>query len=199
MTRFVMFALLTAIGVLCILGIYFLKDSYRLLPISASKIGAATEFSSWLKFDAPSGKFNVMMPAVPQNATQNITDPKTKELRHYDMFVAQKGNGSMFIVSLIKFATNSSPPEILKKTVINDLLASNAQNQLQEMKVGTFENYQTMEFTISNPNTTVKGMTFVDGNTLYLISAVFPNQFFSVDDYEHFVNSFHLANTKLPK
>jgi hypothetical protein len=195
MTRLVMFGLLIAIVVLMVLGIFFLKDSYQLLPLSASKIGAPGPFTSWRPYDSPSGKFSVMFPAAAQNATQNITDPKTQTIRHYDMYVAQKGNGSMFMISLITFSSNISSDDMLKKTVISDLLAANPQNQLKEMKVGSFENFQTMDFMIANSDTTVQGMTFVDGNTLYLISAVFPNRFYSADEYNYFIKSFELQKS----
>lgn len=192
MTRLVMIALLTAIAVLLILGVVFIKDSYRLLPIAASKEGAPGQFTAWREFDSPSGHFSVMLPAVPQNATQNITDPKTKDVRHYDMFIAQKGNGSMFMISLITFNSKVISPDTLKKTVINDLLAANAQNQLKDMKVTSFEDNASIDFMIANSDTTVKGFTFVVDNTLYLVSAVFPNQYFSEAEYDFFVKSFHV-------
>lgn len=195
MTRIVMIVLLTAIAALLVLGVVFIKDSYQILPIAASKIGAPGQFTEWRKFDSSSGNFNVMLPAVPQNATQNITDPKTKEVRHYDMFIAQKGNGSIFMISLITFSSSSISPETLKKTVINDLLAANPQNQLKEMKVGTSEDYTTLDFMIDNSNTTVKGFTFVVDNTLYLISAVFPNQYYNEAEYDYFTKSFHLSKS----
>lgn len=187
-TRLVMIAILSAICALLVLGVVFIKDSYRILPLGASKEGQAGPFTEWRNFD--SQKFNVMLPAVPQNATQNITDPKTKEVRHYDMFIAQKSNGAMFMISLITFKGTS--PDTLQKTVINDLLASNPQNQLKDMKVGSFQDSKSIEFKIGNPDTTVKGVTFVVGNTLYLLTAVFPNQVYSDADYDYFIKSFHL-------
>lgn len=197
MTRLVMIALLTAFVVLGVLGVTFLKDSYKLLPIYASKEGEPGQFSSWSEFQAPNGKFHVMMPGIPQNATQNIKDPKTKELRHYDMYVAQKNNGSIFMVSLIKFPEPHAAPEMLQKTVVNDLLAANPQNQLKSMKVGSYKDYKTLDYSIVNNDMTVQGMTFVDGNTLYLVSTVFPNQYYNAEEYEHFIKSFELGERPL--
>lgn len=194
MAKFITLTLLAAFALLCLLGLFYIKDAYRLLPLGASKEGAPGQFTAWRKFDSQTGGFNVMMPAVPQQASQNISDPKTKETRHYDMFVAQKAEGTMFMVSLIKFSSNAG--DLLKKTVINDLLASNPQNQLQDMKVGNFEGFETLDFTITNSNTVVQGFTFVDGNTLYLISAVFPVQYYSASEYDYFVKSFHLEKAK---
>lgn len=196
MSRGLMTAIWIAIALLLALGVFFIKDSYKMLPLAASKEGAPGPFTSWHSIDSPTGHYKVMMPAIPQHATQNIVDPKTKNLRHYDMSIAQKSDGSMFMVSLITFQGTNSSPDILKKTVINDLLAANPQNQLKEMEMGSFQGYPSINFTIANSDTTVKGLTFIEGNTLYLLSAVFPNQYYSAKDYDYFIKSFDLDAEK---
>ncbi|MFV0341191.1 MAG: hypothetical protein ACK5MA_11300, partial [Parachlamydiaceae bacterium] len=148
MTRLVVIGILTAFAVLFFLGLGSIKESYKLLPISASKEGAPTQFSSWKDYKPPSHKFSVMMPSYPQNAKQTMKDPKSKDVRKYDMYVAEKEDGSLFMISLIQFPDSKETPEFIQKSVVNDLLASNPQNQLKSMKVGDYKGSKTLDFTI---------------------------------------------------
>lgn len=194
MTRFVVMAILTAFVVLFFIGLGNIKDSYKLLPIDASKEGAGTtKFSSWKDFHSPDQKFSVMMPAYPQNAKQSMKDPKTKEIRKYDMYVAEKEDGSLFMISLIQFPESKETPEYIQKSVVNDLLASNPQNQLKSMKIGDYKGKKTLDFSITNNEMTVEGMAFSDGDTLYLLSAIFKNNSYNPEEFKYFVSSFDLT------
>lgn len=192
MTRLIVIFMSTVFIVLVFLGILFLKDSYQILPVAASNTGEPTQFSSWRDFKAPDGKFSVMMPSFPQNAKQSMKDPKTKQPRQYDMYVAEKDNGTIFMISLITFVNNTETPELLQKSVVNDLLAANPTNQLKTMKVGDYKGMKTMDFSIENATMTIEGMTFSKGETLYLLSAIFPNATYNPEEFRYFVNSFDL-------
>lgn len=199
MARFAFLLTLTAIAIVGFLGIFFLKDSYKLLPLGSTKETPAP-FADWHLFDAPSGKFRVMLPTLPQHATQSNKDKKTDEVRHYDMYVAEKLDGSIFMVSLITFPNSKEAPEMIQKTVVNDLLASNPSNQLKNMKVGEYKKFKTIDFAIENNEMTIHGMTFVDGATLYLLSAIFRNSAYNPEEYEYFIKSFELwPLTKSPR
>lgn len=194
MTRFVVIGILTAFAVLFFLGLGSIKESYKLLPIAASKEGAgSTQFSSWRDFRAPDHKFSVMMPAYPQNAKQTMKDTKTKELRKYDMYVAEKEDGSLFMISLIQFPESKETPEYIQKSVVNDLLAANPQNQLKSMKIGDYKGKKTLDFSIVNDEMTVEGMAFSDADTLYLLSAIFKNSTYNPEEFKYFINSFDLT------
>lgn len=194
MTRFIVIGILTAFAVLFFLGLGSIKESYKLLPISASKEGSGTQFSSWKDFKAPDQKFSVMLPAYPQNAKQTMKDAKTKEVRKYDMYVAEKEDGSLFMISLIKFPDSKETPEYIQKSVVNDLLAANPQNQLKSMKIGDYKGKKTLDFSIINNEMTVDGMAFSDGDTLYLLSGIFKNNVYHPEEYKYFINSFDLTS-----
>jgi hypothetical protein len=193
MTRLVVIGILTAFVVLFFLGLGSIKESYKLLPISASNEGAPTQFSTWKDFKAPNLKFSVMVPSYPQNAKQTMKDPKTKDVRKYDMYVSEKDDGSLFMISLIQFPDSKETPEYIQKSVVNDLLASNPQNQLKSMKVGDYKGKKTLDFSIVNNDMTVDGMAFSDGDTLYLLSAIFKNSAYHPEEYQYFINSFDLT------
>lgn len=192
MTRLVFSATLAIVLICVVLGVSFLKDSYKILPIPSNATLKGAPFADWHDFTAPSGRFRIRLPVLPQHATQTIRDPKTGEVRNYDMYVAEKLNGSVFMVSLIRFPDSKEAPEMLKKSVVNDLLASNPSNQLKQMKVGQYNQFKTLDFSIVNNEMAIDGMTFVDGDTLYLISALFQNAFYNPEEYKYFSNSFNL-------
>lgn len=200
MTRLTFVFTLIAIAVIGFLGIALLKQSYKLLPIGATKEFAPLPFADWHSFETATGKFRVMLPTLPQHATQTNKDSKTEEVRHYDMYVAEKLDGSIFMVSLITFPDSKEAPEMIQKTVVNDLLISNPTNQLKNMKVGAYKKFKTIDFAIENNEMTIHGMTFVDGDTLYLLSAIFRNSSYSPAEYEYFIKSFELGPvTKAPQ
>lgn len=192
MTRIASIAIITAIVVLGFLGIMFLKDSYMLLPIKSTPIDTSP-FANWRDYQAPGGKFRVMLPTTPQRAEQTTRDPRTKELRHYDMYVAQENDGSTYMISIIKFPENKQSPEEIQKTIVNDLMAANPANQLKNMKVGQFKQFKTLDFEISNPDTTINGMTFMEGNTLYLLGTIARNSALNPAEYQYFIKSFDLS------
>lgn len=194
MTRFVVIGILTAFAVLFFLGLNSIKESYKLLPISASSEGAPTQFSSWKDYKAPNMQFSIMLPTYPQNAKQTMTDPKTKAVRKYDMYVSEKDDGSLFMISLIQFPNSKETPEYIQKSVVNDLLASNPQNQLKSMKVGEYKGKKTLDFSIVNNEMTVDGMAFSQGDTLYLLSAIFKNNAYHPEEFQYFLNSFDLTD-----
>lgn len=190
MTRFLIALFGTAALVLIILSVIFLKDSYRVLPIAGSDPSLVPRFADWQEFKAPKGAFQALFPTIPQAASQTVRDPKTQQVRTYDMYVAERSNGTIFMVSLIEFPGYTGSLEDLKKTIINDLIVSNPQNQLKSMTVGIYKLFPTIDFVITNRITTINGRIFSDGNVIYLLSGIFSNAFFNQEEYDHFINSF---------
>lgn len=178
-----------------------LKSSYKILPIQQAKKVDTAPFSDWHDFRAPTGKFAVRLPVLPQHATQTVVDPKTKQSRFYDMYVSQTDDNRIFMISLITFPEDGKEaPEMVQKTIVNDMLASNPKNQLKSMKVGDFHNFKTLDFTIENPDMTLVGTTFMNGPTLYLLTTIFNANNYNAKDYDYFINSFNLltpAESKL--
>lgn len=196
---FVILIILIAI-LLSILAVKSLKTSYRILPIQQAKKVDTVPFSDWHNFKAPTGKFSVRLPVLPQHATQTVVDPKTKESRFYDMYVAQTEDNRVFMISLITFSGDGKETsEILQKTIVNDMLASNPKNQLRSMRVGDFHNFKSLDFSIENPDMTLVGKTFMNGPTLYLLTTIFNAHNFNAQDFDYFTDSFKLLTPEESK
>ena len=196
MTRFLVALFGTAFLVLIILSVLYLKESYKMLPIEGSDPRLVPPFVEWYEFKPTSGSFQAKFPTMPQYGSQTVRDPKTGTTRHYDMYISEKANGTVFMVSLIDFPDTTESMETLKKTIINDLLTSNPQNQLKNMQIGNYMLFKTIDFVISNPTTTIDGRTFSDGNIIYLLTVIFNNAFVDQKEYDFFINSFEWITPK---
>lgn len=176
MTRFFFALFGTIILVLVALSIFYLKDSYKVLPITAHE--------AWYDFTAPQEIFHVKFPTEPHQSTQ------TTKTRHYEIYTAEKSNGTTFMVSLIEFSDHKESMETYKKAIINDLLMADPQNQLKSMKVGTYHLFSTIDFVITGTTKTIQGRIFSDGNEIYLLTGIFSNIAYDPSEYNYFINSF---------
>lgn len=194
------------IALLVILGIYLMvshaKDSYKILPIDehegAIKLEADpnSHYELWREFSPQSGDFKVLFPGVPQNATDKITDSKTKEVNKYDMYVAAKDNGTAFMISVVTFPREVSPSaeESTLTDIINEMIARNKNNNLKMMKPSTFHNHTSMDFAIENGEATIAGKVFMHNKTMYIISMIAKTTSFNQKDLDFFINSFSFEN-----
>jgi hypothetical protein len=185
-----------AIVFIGIMGFQMMKDSYKILPINDKQPANLTkfDFQNWHEFSAPSKTFKVLLPALPQRATENVDDPKTQEKRKYDMYVAQQDNGTIFMISLITFPNLESREEgyeILKQ-IMNDMIASNPSNKLNMMEEGDYKGYPTIDFSIENGELTIDAKTFIINETLYVLTRIGKSKDYTRDEFLFFINSFEL-------
>lgn len=197
MSRFTFILVLLLIILFGFLAINGLKSSYKILPIQESKAVDQVPFSDWHRFVSNEDQFSVKLPVMPQHADQSIHDPITNKKRLYDMYVAQTDEGTIYMISLIKFQDPmQANDDFLQRTIINDMIASNPKNQLKDIQVGQFQNQQASTFKIENDLTIVLGKTFVDNKILYLLTAIFDKENFNSEDFDYFINSFQLHSNK---
>lgn len=186
-----------------ILLMYNLKNSYKLLPINDSQTEAetplvddTTKLRNWREFSSSTGHFKVLFPTIPQHATDVISDPKTKEPRKYDTFVAAENGGPAYMVSAITFPRNLED-DMLEETlhsVVEDMLARNKANKLNSKDFGKIGKYKALDFVITNGEMSIAGKVFAEGDTLYILSLVTKSENFNKKDLDFFVNSFTMQD-----
>ena len=193
-----------AIIFICILGFRMMKDSYKILPINEKQPTNLTafDFQNWHEFSAPSGTFKVLLPSLPQRATENVDDPKTQEKRKYDMYVAEQDNGTIFMISLISFpdlVSREEEYEILKQ-IMNDMIASNQSNKLNTMEEGEYKGHPSIDFSIENGELTIDAKSFIVNEILYVLTRIVKSKNYTRDEFLFFINSFELipGNTPAP-
>ncbi len=155
-----------------------------------------TQFHQWHEFSSPKAKFKVLFPTLPQHATDTIDDPQKKEKREYDMYVSEKENGTIFMISIIKMInTDVKIDENALTNVMNDILANSPQSKLKTMQMGTYQALPSLDFSIENDQVNIDGKAFLDGNTLYLLTSAAKIPSYEKGEFDFFVNSFELLNS----
>lgn len=159
-------------------------------------------YTNWKRYTEPTGRFTITLPSMPQHATESVADPKTKMPRNYEMFVAPKGDGSVFTVTLVTLAEmdgKETEDEVLHD-YMNELLSKNPKNELKDVKNGNFLGYKTLDFTIHNDELDVVNRIFLKDKTIYVLAEgqKLENKPADADgkDYEFFLESFQLTPNK---
>ena len=136
------------------------------------------------------------LPAPPQSATESIAIPNTDKKRHYEMYVSEELNGSMYMVSLITYPDDkeiSNSSEMLKDT-IDEIVQGKPGNKIKKMEDTFFQSHKAIEFNIVNSKYNVEGVVFMLNRTVFLLSYIASDSNFNRKDYDHFIKSFKLKN-----
>lgn len=160
------------------------------------EIKQISHYENWKEFTPPNGNFKVLFPILPQHAADKILDPRTREPRKYDMYVAANAPGTVFMISAITFPNgiDERDQEDILSGIVNEMLARNTDNKLKMMEKGNFRNFRSTDFSIENGDITLGGKAFIKDNTLYVLSVIAKRGSFDVRDFDFFVNSFDLVN-----
>lgn len=199
MVKYVTLFIIVALALLSVLTVRFSKDYYKILPLQNSdpaKIDLEKyNFQDWKEFDSPNGRFQVMLPTIPQQATENIKNPKTGETRKYDMYVSERLNGTIFMISLITFENHFTPEkrELLLTEMMDDMVNSNPKNELLSKAYGEYLGNRSLDYTISSVDVNIEAKTFMVDNTMYILSRVTPSSENDPSEFNFFVNSFELT------
>ncbi len=177
---------------------------YKVLPLRQAEpnaLGAAPPeevFNDWLDFKSPKGGFHAFLPVFPQNAKENVTDPRTKEVRKYDMYIAEKGDGTIFMVSLITLPKVPEKGEEQKylQGLIDNMLAGNESNKLVDSKITTFKTYPAIDFAIDNQDLAIKGIVFIKKDLLAILTRVSKIANRNNNEFTFFSNSFNFNPPK---
>lgn len=166
-------------------------------------VDRTTEVSSinhWVDYTPPSKKFSAKFPTSPQHATDRLTDTKTKEHKHYEMFISES-NGKVFMISVISFINTDQlkDEEAILKSIIDDMVSSNPSNKLENIQYGSYQGLKDADFLITNNSYAITGLAFINKNQLYVISSLSKTPTETKNDFEYFVKSFNLNKESLEK
>lgn len=198
MKRSLVYLILLAMVSAVFIWFYFIKDSYEILPLTAGN-GQSEAFKDvWFDYEAPAKEFKVSLPLLPQTATQDLPDPKTGEVRHYEMYVAQTNGGTIFMISLITFPKEMD--ETVKsstlKNMMNDMVSANPNNKLKTESSVSYAGESAIDFTIESESTLIQAREFFKGQTLYLLSLITKKDRPEKNHFEQFIQSFKINENK---
>lgn len=196
MVKYATLIVIIALILLSVMTLQFSKDSYKILPLENSDPAKVDmekyNFQDWKEFNSPKGGFQVMMPNIPHQAAENIKDPETGEIRRYNMYISEKFDGTIFMISLITFENkpNKQEAERLLDSMMQDMLNSNPENSLESKSNGNYQGNPSLDFVISNSDITINAKIFMIGNTMYVLTRVAPSADTDPSEFNFFVNSF---------
>ncbi len=197
MAKYLTILLILALALASFFTFWFSKDSYKILPINqqpASEVAIEKyNFQNWHEFSAEDGAFNVMLPALPQHAKEvvNVTE---KESRHYDMYVSEKGDGTVFMISSITFKglpAGFDKREILR-SMMDDMVASSPSNELRKEEEGEYKGHASLQYTIDNKDNAIDVKSFMDKDKMYVMTRVTKAVNYNTEEFNFFTNSFDL-------
>lgn len=155
-----------------------------------------TNLHQWREFSSDTGRFKVLLPTLPQHVTDMFADPKTREQRKYETFVAAGDNGAAFMISAIKYPNtiDTSDKEETLKSAVADMLARNKENKLNKMELGKFRDQPAIDFSLTNGDLLIVGKVFSHNDILYILSMINKHSSFNPLELDFFVNSFDFTD-----
>ncbi len=190
------FVMLAAAGYLIIANY---QTTYKVLPGDLNHPPESEGYSLWRPFTAEDGSFAVSLPVLPQRAENHRKDEHTGEDRKYDMYAAEKNDGTVFVISKISSEHQGDfGVDAVLEEVRDDMVNSQVDNKLISATKSKFLGHDAMDVTIEHPKAQIEGKAFLDGKTLYLLMYVAPRNHYDRKEFDHFVESFQLAPGKAP-
>ncbi len=197
------------LGIIAVLLVlFFMRDTHTTQQQASMTVtesagtpvphSTGADFSDWREFTPPAGKFKVLLPGLPQHATDKFVDPTTNEPRKYETFVAVDEHESAFMISMITFphAIDDKAVDEVLKSIVNEMLKRNKDNKIVSMKLGNFRYYKALDFSLANGDLVIEGKVIAHDDSLYVLSMISKNNNYSPQSLAYFVNSFVLIDTK---
>jgi hypothetical protein len=206
-TKIGFLVLLLAVVLGCSLMLSHYKEMYKVLPLQQAEplpLGAVPPeevFDQWVDFKSLKGDFHVFFPFFPQNAKEKVTDPKTKEIRKYDMYISEKGDGTIFMLTLITLpkVPEKESGESYLKNLIDDMVNGNENNQLISSKKVKFKNHDGIDFVIDNKELLIKGLLFIKEDIIAILTRISKIADRNDEEFTFFSNSFDFNAQKEDK
>lgn len=197
MTKYLTLFVIIALLLTSVITYQLSKDSLSPPPLQEEGVNLeGFEFQNWHEFIAPNEKFTVLLPSLPQHATKNVIDQNTQEPRNYEMYVAEKPDGTIFMITLITFedAIKNSDTDKLMRRMMNDMMDTNPNNELRSVETKKYKGLDSLDFSFGNTDVNIDAKTFVIGDTLFILARIVNVQNYNADEFNFFINSFDLSS-----
>ncbi len=169
-----------------------LKKSWEVLPVFPAPEMPGSSFQNWNMFNDPEKEFQVLFPSVPKNASKELRNEQTAEVSKQNVFVAEKTNGSIYMISRIEFPSTDivKDEEKVLKAAIDDLVNANPKNVLISSKAENFQGKKALRFEIRNQDVYTQGLAFLRDSSLYVLTAISRTTDRDDAEFGNFVSSF---------
>lgn len=191
MTRGISLVLL----LILILGVvfFFFKPSKT---EEIKKLSPSSE--TWHSYTSPNQEFRVLMPGRPIHASDSIKDPKTKEIKQYEIFISNKEDGTLYSINLISFPQNEKKEldDQFLENVLTEMLNSNPDNKIKSITPTNFDERKAFDFVVDTANTSIYGKAFLKNKTLYVLSTTSAKKDnLNLQEFDFFLKSFQFTHS----
>ena|GEM_PF-5734150 len=185
------------LGILAVMaGAFWFYNERResLAPQEAAPVGTIkAQMSPWTEYTAPLGQFKVLLPSHPHHSRVSHDN------KDYEIFLSPQNEGTLYSINLISFpekeaADAAKDPQFLEKA-LSEMLKSNPQNEIKDMRKGQYQNAEAFDFTVASQGLQIKGKAFLVGNTLYVLSTSTPDGGAKPQEFDFFIKSFQLKTS----
>ena len=165
-------------------------------PLVTDKMPVST--TPWHEYNAPMGKFRVLLPNTPHHSVDVVPDPESKENRTYEIFITASDKGTVYSINLISFPENKTAvyDDKFLEGFVNKLLLSNSKNVLKSLNKTSYRSGNALDFSVQTEDKVLHGRAFLRNKTLYVLSTASPvGELTDPGEFDLFINSFHLSET----
>jgi len=175
------------------IGIYYVYMHEKMAE------GEKEDFLTWKEFVPRSGLFKTLLPSPPQYGKDYIAIPNSDKKRRYDMYAAEKIDGTLFLISVITYPPEvdiSSSDDIIRQN-IEDLMHNKVDNRLTKLVNLSLHEHKTFDFSIENRDFDIQGRSIQDDHVVYMLVYITQKESFDPKEYQYFIDSFQLLNRQL--
>lgn len=192
MQRTFLIAASLIIAALILLWFLNIKKSWETLPVYPATEMPGASFQNWNMFNDPEKEFQVMFPTEPKNASKELRNDQTAEVSKQHVFVSEKNNGSIYMISRVEFPNADLIKDNGKvlKSAIDDLVQANPDNTLLSSKEQDYQGKKAVHFEIRNKDIYTQGIAFLRGRSLYVLTAISNQANRDDKEFQNFIASF---------
>lgn len=153
----------------------------------------------WSEFESTVTGFRVLLPELPSHNQEDVTLPDGESTVRYHVYLCEARGGSTFMVSVMRYPDQFSlaEPSDLLQSVVNEMIASNAGNEIDEMENIRFLGQEAIEFALTNKDILIRSRAFLFGKSLYVLTLIDRDETFTKKEFEAFTGSFQLLSSPL--
>lgn len=170
-----------------------IESAYRLLPANVREPMPAVPFAGWRDFTSADGQYSVKFPDIAQTAQDTVGQ------RLYDMTVAERANGTTFLVTRITF-TGDAVDQIHRSldSFRDEIITSQPGSVITEQQATHVGDHPALMFDMDNVRARSVCKLFFVNDTLFMVMVISPKEFYRQDDVDYFFASFALHTLKKP-
>ncbi|MCB1114047.1 MAG: hypothetical protein KDK62_04760 [Chlamydiia bacterium] len=178
-------------------GFYFIYHTNQTADREASQsLTESTSLANWNMYTAPSGRFRVFFPNMPQNASSTVVDKATQNPKHFATYASASPEGGAFMVNIITFKPDQSmkDPKAIATRQVMEMVEAREGNKLISLNEGEYKGQAAFDFEIDNGNMNILGKAFIRDQKLYILTMTSPDKQTDPEKFAFFVNSFEPLN-----